>query len=80
MPVGATLCILSPVTGRLSKDVVAHYRVDSKEVQMGYLVAAYAVLWAISFGLVASIVVRQRRLQSELAMLRVMVEDEAAPE
>jgi len=41
---------------------------------MSYLVAAYAVLWAISFGLV---LVRQRRIRSELETLRVMVEDEA---
>jgi hypothetical protein len=43
---------------------------------MGYLVAAYAILWAISFGLVFSIVLRQRKLDSEVQMLRVMVEDE----
>jgi len=43
---------------------------------MGYLVAAYAVLWAISFGLVFSIVLRQRKLDSEVQMLRVLVEDE----
>jgi hypothetical protein len=43
---------------------------------MGYLVAAYAVLWAISFGLVFSIVLRQRKLDSDVQMLRVMVEDE----
>jgi len=43
---------------------------------MGYLVAAYAVLWAISFGLVFGIVLRQRRLDAELQSLRVMVEDE----
>jgi CcmD family protein len=43
---------------------------------MGYLVAAYAVLWAISFGLVFSIILRQRKLDSEVQMLRVMVEDE----
>lgn len=47
---------------------------------MGYLVAAYVVLWAISFGLVAGIVVRQRRLQSELVVLRAMIEDEVAPQ
>jgi CcmD family protein len=47
---------------------------------MGYLVAAYAVLWAISFGLVFSMVLRQRKLQSELQALRVMVEDESHPE
>jgi CcmD family protein len=43
---------------------------------MGYLVAAYAVLWAISFGLVFSIVLRQRKLQAELEMLHLMVEEE----
>lgn len=43
---------------------------------MGYLVAAYAVLWAISFGLVFSMVLRQRNLDSELQALRVLVEDE----
>jgi hypothetical protein len=37
---------------------------------MGYLVAAYAVFWAISFGLVASIVLRQRKLESELQAIR----------
>lgn len=43
---------------------------------MGYLVAAYAVLWAVSFGLVFSIVFRQRKLDSELQALRLIVEDE----
>jgi hypothetical protein len=47
---------------------------------MGYLVAAYAVLWAVSFGLVFSMVYRQRRLDSELQALRVVVEDELGPE
>ena len=47
---------------------------------MGYLVAAYAVIWAVSFGLVFSIVFRQRKIQSELEALRVMVEDEPYPE
>lgn len=47
---------------------------------MGYLVAAYAVLWAISFGLVFSMVLRQRKLDAELRALRVLVEDEAQPE
>jgi hypothetical protein len=44
---------------------------------MSYLVAAYAVLWAISFGLVFSIFVRQQRIRSELDTLRIMVEDES---
>ena len=43
---------------------------------MSYLLAAYAVLWAVSFGLVFSIFLRQRRLDSELQTLRVIVEDE----
>ena len=47
---------------------------------MAYLVAAYAVLWAISFGLVASIVVRQRRIRSELETLRLMMGEEPYPE
>ena len=47
---------------------------------MSYLVAAYAVLWAVSFGLVFSMVVRQRKLDSELQTLRVLVEDEPGVE
>jgi hypothetical protein len=47
---------------------------------MGFMVAAYAVLWAVSFGLVFSMVMRQRRLDSELQALRVVVEDELGPE
>ena len=43
---------------------------------MTYLVAAYLVLWAVSFGLVVSILLRQRKLQAELQALRIMVEDE----
>jgi hypothetical protein len=50
---------------------------EIEEGVMGYLVAAYGVLWAVSFGLVLSIVLRQRKLQSELAALRLMVEDES---
>ena len=47
---------------------------------MNYLVAAYAVLWAISFGLVFSMVWRQRKIRSELQTLRVLVEDEPRSE
>jgi len=43
---------------------------------MSFLVAAYAVLWAVSFGLVFGIVLRQRRLDSELQALRVIVDEE----
>ena len=47
---------------------------------MAYLVAAYAVMWAVSFALVFSMVLRQRRLDSELQALRVLVEDEPRSE
>lgn len=43
---------------------------------MWYMVAAYAVLWAISFGLVFSMILRQRRLDAELQALRLLVDDE----
>lgn len=43
---------------------------------MAYMVAAYVVLWAISFGLVLSIWLRQRKLESDLQALRVFVDDE----
>ena len=43
---------------------------------MTYLVAAYVVLWAISFGLVFSMVWRQRKIESEMQTLRVLIEDE----
>jgi hypothetical protein len=43
---------------------------------MGYLVAAYAVLWAVSFGLVFGMIFRQRRLDSELQAMRLIIEDE----
>lgn len=43
---------------------------------MGYLIAAYAVLWAVSFGLVFSMLIRQRKLQADLRGLRQPVEGE----
>ena len=43
---------------------------------MAYMVAAYVVLWAISFGLVASILVRQQPIRTELETVRLMMEDE----
>jgi CcmD family protein len=43
---------------------------------MTYLVAAYAVLWAISFGLVFSLVLRQRKLQQEVQVLRQFVDED----
>ena len=46
---------------------------------MEYLAAAYGVLWAISFGLVLSMVWRQRKLSAELNALRQILEDEPSP-
>ena len=44
---------------------------------MAYLIAAYAVFWAISFGLVGSMVLRQRKLQADLRVLHQLVDDES---
>ncbi len=43
---------------------------------MNYLVAAYAVFWAISFGLVFSMVLRQRKIRADLEALQVMLDQE----
>lgn len=43
---------------------------------MIYLAAAYAVLWAISFGLVISMVLRQRQVRAELDALRLIIDDD----
>jgi CcmD family protein len=37
---------------------------------LGYLFAALLVLWSISFALIASIAVRQKRLEREIDRLR----------
>jgi hypothetical protein len=42
---------------------------------MEYLLAAYAILWAVSFVLVLSMVWRQRRIESEIRALRILVDD-----
>ena len=43
---------------------------------MSYLVAAYAVFWAVSFGLVFSMLLRQRKIRADLEALRVMLDQE----
>ena len=43
---------------------------------MNYLVAAYLVFWAISFGLVLSMVLRQRKLRADVQLLREIVDGE----
>jgi hypothetical protein len=47
---------------------------------MSFLVAAYAVLWAVSFGLIISMFLRQRKAEHELQALSVIVEDESRSE
>ena len=47
---------------------------------MNYLVAAYAVFWAISFSLVFSMFLRQRKVRADLEALRVMIEREPLSE
>ena len=42
-----------------------------------YLVAAYAVFWALTFILVLSIWFRQRRLEREIAALQALLEGTA---
>ena len=39
-----------------------------------YLVAAYAVFWALTFALVVSIWSRQRRIDDEIAVLKAQIE------
>lgn len=41
-----------------------------------YLVAAYVVFWGLTFALVISIWVRQRRLEREITALRTLLADE----
>lgn len=43
---------------------------------MGYLIAAYAVLWLISLGLVASMSLRLSKVQALLRELQQLVGDE----
>ena len=45
-----------------------------------YLLSAYLVFWVLTFALVLSIWVRQRRLEREVASLRRPLEDGLAPE
>jgi len=42
---------------------------------MAYLAAAYGVLWAVSFGLVVSLLWRQQRLRADLAALQAVLAD-----
>ncbi len=42
-----------------------------------YLTAAYAVFWVLTFALVLSIGVRQRRLEQRISALKAQLEDYA---
>lgn len=43
-----------------------------------YLLIAYLIFWALTFVLVGSIWLRQRRLESEIAALRAMMPEDGA--
>lgn len=43
---------------------------------LSYIVAAYAVFWALTFALVLSIWARQQRLEREIARLAAMLAPE----
>ena len=43
---------------------------------MAYMVAAYLVIWLVSFVLIFSMVQRQRTLQRDLEMLRSIAKDD----
>jgi uncharacterized protein (DUF58 family) len=45
-----------------------------------YLVAAYAVFWALSFGLILSIWARQRRIEREIATLKARFQEQEKTE
>lgn len=47
---------------------------------MNYLVAAYAVFWAVSFGLVFSMSLRQRKIRADLEALHVILDAESLAE
>ena len=41
---------------------------------MAYMIAAYGIIWLLTFAFVASIFVRQRRIQRDLALLEQMLQ------
>ena len=43
---------------------------------MSYMIAAYGVIWFLTFVFVASIFLRQRRLQRDLAVLEQLLDTE----
>ncbi len=43
-----------------------------------YLMMAYAVFWLLSFALIFSISNRQKKLDSELLMLKQLLEDDSS--
>ena len=47
---------------------------------MGYLAAAYAVFWGVSFIFVYILIVRQRKIQKELEILEQLTREEAKTE
>ena len=46
---------------------------------MAYMIAAYSVIWILTFAFIASIFVRQRRLQRDLEMMEQLREADKTP-
>ena len=47
---------------------------------MGYLAAAYAVFWGVTFIFVYSLVARQRKIQKEMEILEQLTREEVKAE
>jgi CcmD family protein len=45
---------------------------------MTYMIAAYSVIWILTFVFIASIFIRQRRLQRDLALMEQLLETDRA--
>ena len=45
---------------------------------MTYMVAGYLIIWLVSFGLILSMVFRQRKIDQELAILRESLQEKEA--
>ena len=45
---------------------------------MTYMVAGYLIIWLVSFALILSMVLRQRKIDQELVILREALQDKEA--
>ena len=47
---------------------------------MAYMIAAYSVIWILTFAFIASVFVRQRRLQRDLEIMEQLREADKTPQ